>query len=113
MRDLHKIINLGSGADNRIAEFSPVHTGAGADFHTVFENHTAVMRNQLMPAVDKGVSKTRRANRRVGLNDAEIADFAIVIDRNVGIEPAVGSDYRILADGTIRTNQGTGLATIN
>jgi hypothetical protein len=85
MRDLDKIINLCSGPDKRIAEFSPINTAIRADFDAVFENHPAIMGYQPMRTVDKGVPEPRCANRRIRLNNAGISDLTIVINDNMTV----------------------------
>ena len=59
MCNLHKVIYLCAGTDYRIAELCPVNTTVSADFHKIFDNHTAVMRYKPVTAVYKSITIAR------------------------------------------------------
>src|SRR4026207_2294760 len=96
--DLHEIIDLGSLADDGIAERAPIDRAVAADLDVVLDNHAAKLGKFLMPPVGENISETVRADYRAGVNHHTIADAYSRIDVHVGMQHRVCTDCRALAD---------------
>ena len=98
MSNLNKVSYFRAGTYYRVAEFRPVNTAVGPDLNTILNDHTAVMRYQLMFAADEIIPEAGRANRGIRLNYAIISYFTVVIDNHISVKSAVFTDNCILTD---------------
>ena len=89
MGNLHKVIYLCPSSDYGISKFCPVNTAVSAYLDKVFNHSTAIVRNEPVGAVDKGITKAGRPDGAVGLDNHIIADDTIVVNDNVAVKPAV------------------------
>ena len=98
MRDLHEIINFRALADDRRAERAAVNRYACADFHVVADDHVSDLRHFAMNAAVLHVTKTVRANHRVGVDAHALADFRARINRHVRKQIHVVAELGVVAD---------------
>src|SRR6185312_5034689 len=92
-----------------------------ADFDVVFDDHVADLRDLVMDALVRRVAEAVLADAGVGVDRHAIAEDAVLINDDVGIEHAVaanpdprpdihaGIDDRSLADGGGRLDVGPGM----
>ena len=95
MPDMNKIINFGPLFYYRITQTTAIDRHVWIDFHVVFDNNPADMREiyeftRLIPIK----TETFISNNRPGININIFSDYSTVINKTVTL------DYRVLAYGT-------------
>ena len=77
VRNLHEVVDLGAGADARLADRRPIDRGVGADLDVVFDDDVGVLRNLQVRAVRLlDEAEPVAADDRAVLHDDAMADPA-------------------------------------
>jgi len=96
--DLHQVVDLGAAADFGAAELGPVDADARADFHVIFDDHRADLRNLHVLLAVPAIPKPIAAQHAAGVDDHAVADGDALADDDVGEKFAAVADDHIVAD---------------
>ena len=127
VRNLHQVVDLGAGADARLADGRAIDRRVGADLHVVFDDDVGVLRDLQVRAVglldeaeavaadhgavleDHAVADLHAlANRHVRMDHAVVADDGAGPDDDVGINDRPRADRRACADDDERADRDVG-----
>ena len=96
VRDLHEVVDLGAGANPRLADGRTIDGGVGADLHVVFDDDVGGLRNLQVRAVRLlDEAEAVAADHRAVLDDDAVADDDAFADRHVRVQHAVLADARV------------------
>jgi hypothetical protein len=114
--DHHQVVEAGAGAEHRVALGAAVHTGVGADLHTVAEDDAAELRYGFEPPFGRGreaealladararvqddaAAEQGVGHAAVGVQAAAVADLDPGPHHGVRVDDAAAADARALAD---------------
>src|SRR5436190_8004677 len=103
--DLHLIVDLRSFADDGLAERRAIDAAVRANLDVVLDARDADLRDLPMLAGDDSEAKPVGANDHSGVENTALADFAAVIDCDVGVEQGVVADLHAIADNAEGSNR--------
>ena len=102
--DLHQIVELDAVFQHRVLQCATVNAGIGPDLDVVANQHRAELFDFDPAAAVRCKTETVRTNYRTGVDDAALANAAIVADRDMGRKPAARPNACIRANGAMRGN---------
>ena len=102
MGNLDQIIQLDSSAYERRSHRRTIHTSIGTDFHVVFYGYDTDLRNFVVAVLGRCKTEAVRTDYATCMQNDAIADFAIVIYRNIGIQYTVFAHRSIIVHGGMR-----------
>ena len=105
--DLDEVVDLGAGADARLADGRPIDRRVRADLHVVFDDDAADLRDLLVGAVAAmREAEAVAADDGAVLQDDAVADTNTLADRDVGVDDAVVANLRKASDRHVRVHDG-------
>ncbi len=120
VRDLNKVVDLGSLSNNRVANPAPIDRRSSSNLDVVFNCNDAKLRHLEMPGCLHDETKPVLADVTTRMNDDAIAndriryrtswtDRTILSNPNVWPNHAVGADQRSRTDSSPRPYDRTGI----
>ena len=114
---LDEVVEFHTLADDGAAHCGAVDASVGADFHIVFDDNIADLRNLVVSVGGGCESESVGTNHASGMNGHAVAKLATLVDGHMGIDAAVVAndhavadvgkrgDVAILSDGCRRRNE--------
>lgn len=101
--------------NHRILNRAPIDGAVGTDFHIISDHHPSELQYLLPLTTVTRVSKTITADYGAGLNNTALAQYTVLTEPDMGMQPTAGANGRSSPDITSwtnyypRTNMGSGL----
>ena len=97
--DLDQVVEFHAPADDRRVGLGPVDAGVGADFHVVFDDDVAQLRNLVEAACGIGnEAEAVGADHRTRMQDAAAADHAPLVNLDTRVEDRSVADGHAVTD---------------
>src|SRR5690606_8518491 len=105
--DLHEVLDLGAGADHRVAHAAAVDGAVRSDFHVVFHDAAADVRDPAVLAAFEGISEPVAADACTRLDYHAVAKSRRTVHGRSGMQPDVAAEHRTAADDAVFADPGT------
>src|SRR5205807_2465214 len=95
VRDLDKVIDLGSLANDGLAKGRTIDGRPGTDLHIILNSDNAHLWNLVMSAFMRNKTVSVRADHGARVNDAAIPDPRSIVDYDIGIDDCFVADDNV------------------